>query len=99
MNNSNEVEALKEEILNLSKKIDELKEKEISKDLMNELKDITQKLDIESLKQHISEEKIEKLKEKSTHIINEIEEFTKNHPVASLLAAFGAGCLIGKILK
>ncbi len=99
MNKSNEVTALKEEILNLSKKIDELKEKEVSKDLMDELKDITQKLDMESIKQYLSEENIEELKEKSTHIINEIEEFTKNHPIVALLGAFGIGCLMGKILK
>ena len=94
MDTKNEIELLKEEIANLSKKIDKIDKNDIPVNLLNELKELTQK--IEGFKEQIPEEKIEEIKEKSKKTIDEIEDFVKTHPFISILGAVTIGYLLGK---
>ena len=95
-------EALKKEIEKLSKAIEEANEKNIDVKIPNELvaklKDVANKIDMDELKEKL-DEKLPKMKEESKKAVDEIYEFSKKHPVASLIGAFGIGYLIGKIKK
>ena len=110
MATQNEIAQLKEEIEKLSKAVESLQkeknedikkslEEYLPKDVIEELKNLPQKIDLEKLKEKIPEEKIEEVKEKSKKIIDSLENFTKNHPAVALIGAFGIGYLIGKIKK
>lgn len=99
MNNQNEISALKAEIVKLTKEIENLKNRNIETDLLNELKKLSNEIDLDKIKEKLPEEKFEEVKEKSKKIIEEIEEFTKNHPLATILGAAALGYLLGKINK
>ncbi len=110
MANQNEIEVLKAEIEKLSKAVNELKNQKdediqksiqeyIPKDIIDEFKKLTNKIDIQELKEKLPEEKLEEVKEKSKKIIESVEDFTKNHPIASVMGALTVGYLIGKIKK
>jgi len=97
-----EFETLKNEIDKLSKAIEEANKKNIDipipDELVNKLKEVADKIDIDELKNRF-DEKLPEIKEDSKKIIDEAYDFTKKHPLASLMGAFGIGYLIGKIKK
>lgn len=110
MSTQNEIVQLKKEIEKLSKAVESIQneknenikksiEEYLPEDLIEELKKLSQKIELDKIKEKISEEKIEEVKEKSKKIIDSLEDFTKNHPAVALIGAFGIGYLIGKIKK
>ena len=102
MEKKEEFETLKKEIEKLSLAIEEAKEKNIDVaipiELVEKLKEVAQKIDAEGLKEEI-EKKLPQIKEESKKAVDEIYEFTKKHPLASIFGAFGIGYLIGKLKK
>ena len=102
MDTKKEFETLKEEIEKLSNAIEEAKEKNIDikmpDELIAKLKEVADKIDVNELKNKL-DEKLPEIKESSQKAVDEIYEFGKKHPVASLIGVFGLGYLIGKIKK
>ena len=102
METKKELEILKKEIEKLSKSIEDAKEKNIDikipDELMDKLKEIAKQIDIDELKNRL-DEKLPEIKEESKKVIDEVYEFGKKHPVASLIGAFGIGYLMGKLKK
>ena len=97
-----EFEILKNEIEKLSKVVEEAKEKNIDikipDELVAKLKEAADKIDVNELKNKL-DEKLPEIKENSKKAVDEIYEFGKKHPMASLIGVFGLGYLIGKIKK
>ena len=102
METKNEFEILKQEIEKLSKAVEEAKDKNIDikipDDLVSKIQEAAKKIDIDELKNKV-DEKLPEIKEDSKKVADEIYEFTKKHPLASLIGVFGIGYLIGKIKK
>ena len=93
-----QINTLKKEIL--SKIIEKAKEGDfdISEELIEKLKIVAEKIDINELKDKI-DKKLPEIKEESKKVVDDVYEFGKKHPFISLIGAFGIGYLIGKIKK
>ncbi len=108
-NMQKEIQGLKEQMKNLSKSIGNM-EKNSEKDA----KTIEEKIEktifkyipkekLQSIKEGISEklsgENFEKVKKDSEEIIENAEEFTKKHPIATISLSLGIGYLLGRVFK
>ena len=102
MDAKKEFEALKKEIEKLSNAIEEAKEKNVEipipPELVEKLKAVAEKIDVDELKNRI-DEKLPEIKEESKKVVDEVYEFSKKHPLAAIFGAFGIGYLLGKLKK